>query len=69
MRHWTTEERQRQKILIQKGRPWEKSTGPVTTEGKLKVSKNAIKDGRSLEIREIIKLFNQILRKQKRLIY
>jgi hypothetical protein len=33
-RHWTTEERARQALLIQGWRPWEKSTGAKTQAGK-----------------------------------
>jgi hypothetical protein len=68
MRNWTLEERQRQRELIQRWKPWEKSTGAKTPEGKAKSSKNAIKDGKSLEVRELIKYLNGLLREQKKLI-
>ena len=68
MRNWTPEQRQRQRELIQRWKPWEKSTGARTAEGKAKVSKNAIKTGKSLEVRELIKYLNGLLREQKNLI-
>ena len=68
MRNWTPEQRQRQRELIQRWKPWEKSTGAKTLEGKAKSSKNAIKDGKSLEVRELIKYLNRLMREQKNLI-
>lgn len=40
MPRWTPEARQKQSELIRKVRPWEKSTGPRTPEGKANSSKN-----------------------------
>ena len=68
MRNWTSEQRQRQRELIQRWKPWEKSTGAKTLEGKAKSSRNATKDGNSLEVRELIKYLNELLREQKNLI-
>ena len=65
MRNWTPEQRQRQRELIQRWKPWEKSTGAKTLEGKAKSSRNATKDGKSLEVRELIKCLNGLLRDQK----
>ena len=65
---WTADRRQRQRELIQTWRPWEKSTGARTAEGKSKVSKNATKTGKSLEIRELFKNLNRLLKDQKDLI-
>ena len=42
---WTAERRQRQSEAIRQWRPWEKSTGPVSAEGRQKVGKNAFKGG------------------------
>jgi hypothetical protein len=55
-------------VLIQTWKPWEKSTGARTVEGKARVSKNAIKTGKSLEIRELFKCLNRLLKDQKGLI-
>lgn len=50
---WTAERRQRQSEAIRQWRPWEKSTGPVSAEGKQKVGKNAFKGGHRARLREI----------------
>ena len=65
---WTSDRRAKQRELIQGWKPWEKSTGARTAEGKLRVSKNAVKTGKSLEIRELFKNLNRLLKDQKDLI-
>ena len=55
MRNWIPEQRQRQRELIQRWKPWTKSTEAKTTEGKKRSSQNAHKTGKSLEIRQFIK--------------
>ncbi|OIQ84980.1 hypothetical protein GALL_331730 [mine drainage metagenome] len=45
MPRWTDETRARQAELIRIHRPWEKSTGPRTEEGKLKSCQNAYVHG------------------------
>ena len=65
MRNWTSEQRQRKRELIQLWKPWKKSTGAKTPEGKRKLSQNLFKTGKSLEIREMIKQFNKLLKDQK----
>ena len=42
---WTEERKQRQRAIIQKTKPWEKSTGPKTAEGKARASLNTFKHG------------------------
>lgn len=64
MRNWTAEERQRQRELIQRWKPWMKSTGAKTFEGKKRSSQNSLKTGNSLEIREMIKQLNKLLKAQ-----
>lgn len=68
MRNWTAEQRQRQRELIQRWKPWIKSTGAKTPEGKKRSAQNALKTGKSLEIREMIRQLNKLLKKQKDLI-
>ena len=68
MRNWTIEQRQRQRELIQRWKPWTKSTGAKTTEGKKRASQNAYKTGKSLEIRQFIKSIKKLLKEQKGLI-
>ena len=42
---WTPERRQRQAEAIRTWRPWERSTGPRSAEGKQRSSRNAYKGG------------------------
>lgn len=62
---WTPERRERQAKLIQRWRPWEKSTGPRTAEGKAIVSRNAWKGGRRAMIsrlRRTLREYEQALK-------
>lgn len=67
-RHWTEEQRQRQREAIQKWKPWEQSTGPRTAEGKAKASRNGDKGGTWAEVRVLRKLANELLRGQRELL-
>lgn len=62
---WTPERRARQSELIRSWRPWEKTTGPKTAEGKAKVSRNAYTGGHWRELREFSKAMNAALRGQR----
>jgi hypothetical protein len=44
---WTPERRARQAAMIHTWKPWDKSTGPKTYEGKAIVSRNHLKSRRS----------------------
>ena len=56
----TPEHRKLRAELIRRWKPWEKSTGPRTEEGKAKVAKNADKGGQ----REVLRLLSRMLREQ-----
>jgi len=67
-RKWTPEQRLKQSEAIRCWKPWECSTGAKTVQGKVISSKNAIKTGNSVYMRELIKVMNRILKEQKDLI-
>jgi len=50
---WTPERRARQAEMIQNWRPWEKSTGPRSCEGKAAASRNAWQGGFRASLREL----------------
>ena len=58
---WTPEARAKQATAIQRWKPWEQSTGPVTEEGKAAVSRNAWKGG----ARPMLRALASALRDQK----
>jgi len=60
---WTDERRAKQAEAIRRWKPWERSTGPKTEEGKAASSRNAYK-GR-LSSRALFRELARILRQQK----
>lgn len=56
---WTPERRARQAELIRQWRPWEKSTGPKSLEGKATVSCNAFKGGEREMLRNLARLLKE----------
>ncbi len=60
-RKWTEQQKQNQSLAIGRWKPWLKSTGAKTDEGKLIVSRNAIKDGESLNHRIFFRELNKLL--------
>jgi hypothetical protein len=68
MRNWTAEQRQRQRELIQRWKPWTKSTGAKTPEGKRRSSQNSLKTGKTVEVREMIKYLNKLLKAQSKML-
>lgn len=62
---WTPERRAKQAEAIRKWRPWEKSTGPKTDEGKAKVARNGYKGGGWFKFREAVKELNRAMRAQR----
>lgn len=63
--YWTAEKRQEQRERINRTKPWLKSTGARTPEGKAIVSRNAFKGGLHARIRALTKQANAILREQR----
>ena len=63
---WTDERRARQAEAIWRWRPWEKSTGPKTDEGKAKASRNAYKGSEWHAVREMSKAMHAMLRAQRK---
>ena len=58
------EQRQRQREAIKRWKPWTKSTGPISPEGKAAVSRNAF-TGRTYGVRALIKTVNKLLQQQR----
>jgi hypothetical protein len=61
---WTRKRRARQSSAIQRWRPWEKSTGPRTPQGKARVSRNAFRGGSRSSIDGVAGMVNTALRDQ-----
>lgn len=59
---WTPERRAQQAQAIHKWRPWERSTGPRSAEGKATASLNAFKGGRRKAWREEMRLLRGMLK-------
>jgi len=53
---WTDERRARHAELIQRWKPWERSSGPKTAEGKATVSRNAYQGGTRPALRQLAHL-------------
>ena len=64
-RIWTAEQRQKQAEAIRKWKPWNRSTGPKSAKGKVKVSRNAYTGEEWRKLRQAIKALNQALRQHK----
>jgi hypothetical protein len=55
---WTSERRARQAVRMRTWKPWEKSTGPRSPEGKTASSQNAWKGGTREMLRELARALN-----------
>ena len=64
-RTWTLEQRQRLSEAIKRWRPWTKSTGPKSPEGKAVVSRNAFIGAAQMNLRKLVKEMNQALLEQR----
>jgi len=56
---WTSERKARQAELIKTWRPWERSTGPRTEQGKATVARNAWKGGHRGQLQELRRTLRQ----------
>lgn len=69
---WTPERRARQAALIRTWQPWERSTGPRTTQGKAQAARNGDKGGawkaERHKLRELKKELRDLLRGQRELL-
>ena len=62
---WDKESKQKQREAIMKRKPWLKSTGAKTAEGKERSKMNALKI--SLELHSLIREYKQLMKQQKEL--
>jgi hypothetical protein len=58
---WTPERRARQSAAIAAWRPWERSTGPKTPEGKARSSRNADRGGQRGKLRTELRYFREVI--------
>ena len=65
---WTPERRARQAELIRQWMPWAKSTGPRSSEGRQRVSRNAWTGGHRAQLRELTKMVNAEVRQARELV-
>lgn len=59
---WTPERRERQRAAIASWKPWERSTGPKTTEGKRRSGRNADRGGEREKLRAELRYFRGLIR-------
>jgi hypothetical protein len=63
---WTAERKARQAQLIRTWRPWERSTGPKTQQGKARSSRNADKpDSLNRQIQNLKNEVKRLVRQSK----
>jgi hypothetical protein len=62
---WSAERRARQAARIRDWKPWERSTGPRTEQGKARVSGNAFKGGMRPRLRELMRDVKRVLLEQE----
>lgn len=59
---WTPEARARQAELIRTWKPWTKSTGPRTAEGKAKAAQRGFKGGHRQRLRDLRRMLHEAIR-------
>lgn len=69
MNGWSWERRQQQAAAIRRWKPWARSTGPKTEDGKRSVSRNAWKhggyDAQTKEVRRLLAMYASIERQAR----
>ena len=55
---WTLERKARQAELIRQWKPWAKSTGPRSDQGKERVARNAWRGGHRQKLRDLASMVN-----------
>jgi hypothetical protein len=63
---WTPERMRQQSQAIQRWKPWEKSTGPKTPEGKSRAARRGCKGAQRKELREYARLLRELDRELSR---
>jgi hypothetical protein len=61
---WTLERRARQAAAIQNWKPWQRSTGPRTPDGRARSSRNAYRGGWRQELRQLSRDLRDVLARQ-----
>lgn len=65
---WTEERRRKQRTAIHRWKPWKKSTGPISPEGKAAIALNGLKTGEhTQDIRDLRALIAQVNRQRQTL--
>lgn len=59
---WSPERRERQSAAIRRWKPWERSTGPQTMDGKARASRNADKGGKRQALRAELANLREMMR-------
>ena len=62
---WTPERKAKQATAIQNWKPWQKSTGPKSLQGKTKVSRNAFRGGKRAKFRAVARMLKLALTHQQ----
>lgn len=66
---WTQERKDKMRLQIQLWKPWEKSTGAKTPQGKATVAKNSTKDGQSVAMRQMMRELNRMMKAEEDWVY
>jgi hypothetical protein len=62
---WTPERRARQAALIHTWKPWQRSTGPRSAEGKARTARNGFKGGHRATLRALSRAVKEVIREHR----